>query len=178
MKHVMRYFSWPIGFAVLMLLFGPPAAGAQAPASDPESLELTSDQETIDWLKSWGIKRNPDGSLSSMSPAELEEYWRQRELNETERQARREKLEAVLQEQIQHDRELLEKNPQDPDVHFQIAIHSQNRGDGEGAIIHMLKAEELYKAQKDIRGMARARKALREYYQTYGYLPEDFDLNR
>jgi hypothetical protein len=156
------------------LLFGLAVLTTPAAAEDKAD---DYDQETIDWLNSWGIKRNPDGSLQSMTEVELEEYWRSREVNEEERQQRKEKLEALMKEQIEHDEELVRNNPNDPDVHYQVALNNQGRGDGEGAIIHMIKAEQLYRVAKDIRGLARSRKALREYFQTYGYLPEDFDLN-
>ncbi len=165
-------------FLALFWAFGIHPAFADTLEEPSAGSEISGDQETSDWLKSWGIKRNPDGSMESMTAEELEEFWKERELKEIEKQARREKLEALQLEQIEHDRELISRNPNDPDIHFQVALNSQDRGDGEGAIIHMLKAEELFKVAKDIRGMARARKALRGYYQTYGYLPEDFDLTR
>ncbi len=153
-----------------------PAVYADHPAE--ESAEATPEQETTEWLNSWGIKRNPDGSMQSMTAAEREAYWRSRDLKEEAIQKRRQKLETLEREQVEHDRDLVEKNPDDPDTHFQVSLNHQNRGDGEGAIIHMMKAETLYKASKNLRGMARARKALRGFYKTYGYLPEDFELTQ
>lgn len=173
----MRAHLIPVFLAVFGVSFLPPVL-AQPLDDAALSSDGPGEQETEDWLKSWGIKRNPDGSMQSMTAEELEEYWKTRELKENEKRARREKLEALLHEQIEHDQETIAHNPNDPNVHYQVALNSQDRGDGEGAIIHMMKAEELYKTAKDIRGMARARKALRGYYQTYGYLPEDFDLTR
>lgn len=174
----MRPIFWSLLLAAGLIAGIPYAAFADAVDQDSEASDVRYDQDTIDWLNSWGIKRNPDGSLQSMNAGELENYWRQKELDQTEQLKRREKIEAVIREQIEHDNELVEKNPGDPKVHFEVALHNQNRGDGEGAIIHMLHAEKLFKEQKDQRGLARARKSLREFYRTYGYLPEDFDLTR
>lgn len=174
----MRLQLFPILLVVFLAFSLNPTAATEPMDDTSQNSEASGEQDTVDWLKSWGIKRNPDGSMQSMTAEELEEYWKKKELNESEKQARRQKLEALLKEQIEHDNELIAKNPNDPNTHYKVALNSQDRGDGEGAIIHMLKAEELFKAVKDIRGMARARKALRGYYKTYGYLPEDFDLTR
>lgn len=168
---------WALILTVFFLFVSCPAIAMDGADSEAEN-EAATDGNTIDWLKSWGIKRNPDGSLQSMSPTELEDYWNELEMAETERRARRQKLESVAREQVAHDQEMISKSPNDPDIHYKVAINSRHRGDGEGAIIHMMKAEQLYKVQKDIRGLARSRKHLREFYNTYGYQPEDFDLTR
>lgn len=55
--------------------------------------------------------------------------------------------------------------------------------DGRNAIIHTLQAKTLYEKQAAVsgkfrdrksKGLAEARKSLREYYRKYGYRPEDF----
>ncbi len=161
---------------ILLITLSTAPALADHPATDAPESEAGDGQGTDEWLKSWGIKRNPDGSMQSMSATEREGYWHKKELNEETKQARRQQLETLQREQVEHDLELVHKNPKDPEVHFQVSINNRDRGDGEGAIIHMLKAEQLYKGSKDLRGMARARKALRGFYKTYGYLPKDFDL--
>ncbi|MFQ5715566.1 MAG: tetratricopeptide repeat protein [Nitrospinales bacterium] len=46
--------------------------------------------------------------------------------------------------------------------------------DGAKAIVHTLRAEKLHDEHNDPEGRAISRKALREFYVTYGFKPEDF----
>ncbi len=101
-----------------------------------------------------------------------------RNLRESRDRRLQKRLRSMQQNQAEYEQELFKENMNDPNVHFRVALTHQSRGDAEGAIIHMQKAEALYKNQKNLRGMARSRKALRKYYKAYGYRPEDFDLTR
>ena len=99
-------------------------------------------------------------------------------LHESRKRRLQKRISSLERDQSEYEQSLFKENMSDPNVHFRVALTHQSRGDAEGAIIHMQKAEALYKNQKNLRGMARSRKALRKYYKAYGYLPEDFDITR
>ena len=81
-----------------------------------------------------------------------------------------------LQSQISDHETVLKKHPKNPSSHFALGSLYSDLGDGANAIIHMKKAERLFKDQDDIKGVAESRRNLRNYFSKFGYKPEDFDL--
>ncbi|MFQ5451615.1 MAG: hypothetical protein ACE5E9_13390 [Nitrospinaceae bacterium] len=71
-------------------------------------------------------------------------------------------------------RESLKLQPRNAGAHFNLSLNYFVKGDGENAIVHMREAEQLFFKLDDKRGVAKARKALREWFDRYGYRPEDF----
>lgn len=75
---------------------------------------------------------------------------------------------------IEHLKKSLQIQPKNAGAHFNISLTYLVDGDGENAIAHMRESEKLFMANHDKRGVAKARKALREWFDRYGYRPEDF----
>ena len=77
---------------------------------------------------------------------------------------------------IDHLQTSLEMQPNNAGAHFNLSVSYLVQGDGENAIAHMRKSEQIFMDLKDKRGVAKARKALREWFDRYGYRPEDFPI--
>ncbi|MFQ5451614.1 MAG: hypothetical protein ACE5E9_13385 [Nitrospinaceae bacterium] len=77
---------------------------------------------------------------------------------------------------IRHLRDTLTLQPENEAAHWNLALLFDIRHEAEEAIIHMKKAEQLFIKKEDVKGVANARKKLRQYYQKYGYQPADFKL--
>jgi tetratricopeptide (TPR) repeat protein len=71
----------------------------------------------------------------------------------------------------------IEQNPDNPKTHFYLGEAYDSIGDGANAILHTMKANELYLQQKDRAGVAQCRRALRHYHEKYDFKPEDFQLS-
>ncbi len=80
----------------------------------------------------------------------------------------------LYRDSISHLKKSLLIQPQSAATHFNISLTYLVDGDGENAISHMRESEKLFMANRDKRGVAKARKALREWFDRYGYRPEDF----
>ena len=80
----------------------------------------------------------------------------------------------VLIEKFNQD---LRQNPDNPQTYFSLGETYNSIGDGANAILNMMKAEELYLRQKDRAGVAKCRRALRNYYAKYDFKPEDFTVS-
>ncbi len=83
--------------------------------------------------------------------------------------------EALEKQAADYDRQL-DSKPNDAQTHFNLGELRDEMDDGANAIVHMQKAEELYKNEKNIQGLAKARRSLRAYYKKYDFKPEDFNL--
>lgn len=79
-----------------------------------------------------------------------------------------------LLEAIAEFKETLRLNPKSAQSHFNLGILYAKTDDGENAILHILKAGNLFKEKGDSNNKERAYKRLRDYYQKYGFKPEDF----
>ena len=79
---------------------------------------------------------------------------------------------------IDHLKESLKVQPRNAGAHFNLSLDYFVAGDSENAILHMRQAEQIFAELKDQRGVAKSRKALREWFDRYGYRPEDFDHSR
>ena len=84
------------------------------------------------------------------------------------------KARDFYQSSIEHLEKSLEIQPNNPGAHFNLSLTHFVEGDAENAIVHMRKSEQLFIASQDKRGVAKTRKALREWFDRYGYRPEDF----
>jgi len=82
----------------------------------------------------------------------------------------------TLKPQIEKYEETVRHGTQDPEVYFSLGKLYDRMGDGANAIIHTKKAERIFLEQKNVKGMAEARRDLRDYYERYQYKPEDFEL--
>ncbi len=85
-----------------------------------------------------------------------------------------EKARRLYKDSIEHLKKSLQIQPGNAGAHFNISLTYLVEGDGENAISHMRESEKLFMKNKDKRGIAKARKALREWFDRYGYRPEDF----
>ncbi len=84
----------------------------------------------------------------------------------------------LYRQAVDHLKASLKIQPDNPGAHFNLSLAYFVEGDGENAIAHMRKAEQLFMQVKDKRGIAKSRKALREWFDRYGYRPEDFGSPR
>lgn len=84
------------------------------------------------------------------------------------------KARRLYRDSIAHLKKSLQIQPRNAGAHFNISLAYLVEGDGENAIVHMRESEKLFMASHDKRGVAKARKALREWFDRYGYRPEDF----
>ena len=80
----------------------------------------------------------------------------------------------LYRDSITHLKKSLQIQPRNAGAHFNISLTYLVEGDGEHAITHMRESEKLFMANHDRRRVAKARKALREWFDRYGYRPEDF----
>ncbi len=88
------------------------------------------------------------------------------------------KTSKELQRQLSAIETELKTHPDDAAAHYEVGQVYDRMGDGANAIIHMKKAETLKKAQGDVKGLAEARRNLRQYFQKYDFKPEDFEFDR
>ena len=79
-----------------------------------------------------------------------------------------------LPEAIDEFKKTLAFNPKSAEVHFNLGILYEKVNDGKNAIVHILKAGNLFGEKGDPNNKERARKRLRDYYQKFGFKPEDF----
>ncbi|GJL77020.1 MAG: hypothetical protein NPINA01_00090 [Nitrospinaceae bacterium] len=84
------------------------------------------------------------------------------------------KARRLYESSVEHLEHSLRIQPDNAGAHFNLSLTHFVDGDAENAIVHMRKSEQLFMAYQDKRGVAKARKALREWFDRYGYRPEDF----
>ncbi len=157
-----RPFLAAVLTASLMLLSGPAHAGTETgnPVDEPK-LEEQFNELTDEW------QRRFVDALRQLLANELNRL-----------KANRNKPVESLQSQITDHESVLKKNPDNPSSHFALGSLYSDMGDGANAIIHMRKAERLFKEKNDVKGVAESRRSLRNYYSKFGYKPEDFNLTQ
>lgn len=84
------------------------------------------------------------------------------------------KARDLYKNSAEHLKKSLEIQPNNAGAHFNLSLTHFVEGDAENAIAHMRQSEQIFMALHDKRGVAKARKALREWFDRYGYRPEDF----
>ncbi|MBC8288328.1 MAG: tetratricopeptide repeat protein [Nitrospinae bacterium] len=70
--------------------------------------------------------------------------------------------------------ETLKGNPKSAEAHYNLALLYENMNEGEKAILHILKAGNLFSNKNDQVNKVEARGLLREYYRKFKIKPEDF----
>ena len=70
----------------------------------------------------------------------------------------------------------LQGDPENAEAHFKLGEIFDSLGEGASAIIHTQKAESLFAQQRQVKGIAEARRNLRRYFEKYGFRPDDFVL--
>lgn len=138
-----------------------------ASAQDAQKPDQTEDQKLEEKIKEMGreLSRIVMDNLKTVLDQEL-------------KKVKRSKGEPKDPGQLPVYEEALKKNPKDADAHMALGRIYDEMEDGANAIIHTKKAEELYLAKSNIKGTAEARRNLRNYYEKYGFKPEDFNVSK
>jgi len=79
-----------------------------------------------------------------------------------------------VQEAIDEFEATLRLNPKSAQSYFNLGILYAKNNDGKNAILNILKAGNLFSAKSDSNNKERAYKRLRDYYDKFGFRPEDF----
>ena len=83
-------------------------------------------------------------------------------------------LKGRTRDAIREFEETLRINPKSAESHFNLGVLYAGVGEGREAIVHIIKAGNLFGEKNDPYNKARARTMLREYYRKYGFKREDF----
>ena len=67
----------------------------------------------------------------------------------------------------------LELHPQSAETHFNLGCLYEKNRDGRNAIVHMMKAGNLFSERNDTDNKDKARKRVREYHAKFKLNPED-----
>jgi predicted RND superfamily exporter protein len=106
-------------------------------------------------------------TIKQMLDSQIQRMDKNAQKNEEENKAHIEKLNRDIKQ-----------NPNSAESHFSLGETYDSLGDGANAILSTLKAEELFLNSKDRAGVAKCRRALRDYYAKYDYKPEDFKISQ
>ena len=155
MKH------WMAGLWLLVLAASPALAGDEAKPMERDAREMAGQVREL----SREMTRVFIEKLRAFLDQELERL----------RQASPRTVKE-LKDQLQAVEKKLEANPEDPEAHYELGRLYDRLGDGANAIIHMRRAESLFKEQGNIKGLAESRRELRGYLNRYGFKEEDFEL--
>ena len=86
-------------------------------------------------------------------------------------------VDEATQNQIGNLDIIVKKDPGNAHAHFKLGELHDQMGDGANAILHTHEAEKLFIKNKNIKGMAEARRELRHYYNKYDFKKKDFELS-
>ncbi len=89
----------------------------------------------------------------------------------------RKKNRYTVEERIIKQEGIIKDDPKNAEAHFALGEVYDETRDGANAIVHTQIAEQLFKEQKNKKGLAESRRNLRWFFEKYGYKPEDFMLN-
>jgi tetratricopeptide (TPR) repeat protein len=70
-------------------------------------------------------------------------------------------------------KQTLRCNPKSAEAHYNLALLYENMNEGEKAILHILKAGNLFSNKNDQVNKMEARGLLRQYYRKFNIQPED-----
>ena len=70
--------------------------------------------------------------------------------------------------------ETLKGNPKSAEAHYILAVLYESMNNGEKAILHILKAGNLFGNKNDQVNKVEARGLLRQYYRKFDVTPEDY----
>ena len=79
-----------------------------------------------------------------------------------------------VKDAIREFEETLKSNPKSAETHYNLALLYEKQNDGEKAILHILKAGNLFSNKNDQVNKVESRGLLREYYRKFNFNPEDF----
>ena len=82
---------------------------------------------------------------------------------------------SELNKAIYQYKKAIELDPQNPSFLYTLGIMYDLNNEGSNAIISIIKAQKLFLAKQDKKGIADCRRNLREYFKKYKYEPEDFE---
>jgi tetratricopeptide (TPR) repeat protein len=163
---------------LLAIVTGAQQSSADAEPNDEERLEILNRQ--ISFFDE-GLKSKPgDPNLHFQLGTKYYELGRfyesktDRILFSGDNAAHMKKARGLYRDSITHLKKSLQIQPRNAGAHFNISLTYLVEGDGENAISHMRESEKLFMKNNDKRGVAKSRKALREWFDRYGYRPEDF----
>ncbi len=171
-------------FCLLLLFLLAQTAGVQKAVADTE----LSEKERLEILNRQisffdeGLKSKPnDSNLHFQLGTKFYELGRFHESRTNgiffsgDNSTHMKKARRLYQDSITHLKKSLQIKPWNAGAHFNISLTYLVEGDEKNAIIHMVESERLFMAFKDKRGTMKARKALREWFDRYGYRPGDFN---
>ena len=153
------------GFIFLTTVIGSPLAVASA-------------EKTVDILE----EKNIEQKIKQLSDEWQKQFveavndFLENELNRL--QDKKTEPQKNLGRQIEKFEEDVKRGSTDPETFFSLGRLYDRKGDGANAIIHTKKAEEIFLKKEDVKGVAEARRSLRNYYEKYNYKPEDFELTK
>jgi tetratricopeptide (TPR) repeat protein len=80
-----------------------------------------------------------------------------------------------LQDAIKEFGETIKFHPNSAEAHFNLGILYDSVKQGEKAIMHILKAENLFGDKNDSVNKMESRRLLKEFYKKFGFKPEDIE---
>lgn len=148
-----------IAFTLILslTLFGAVAAFAQDPADAPVEKQIMETAEELSVVMLENLKQFLENELNKLKQ-------------------KKDQSEKAVQDKIGSLEEIIKKYPDNAEARFVLAEIYDQMDDGANAIIHTKMAEKIYIDKKDIKGIAEARRNLRDFYEKYGFRPEDFEL--
>lgn len=76
------------------------------------------------------------------------------------------------EEEVREYLEAVRLEPDFADAHFNLGLSYDLSEDGASAIQHMLRAQQIYSAKRNHRGVRTSQRYLRTFYSKYGVVPE------
>tara|TARA_Y100000588_G_C14231590_1_gene915534 strand:- start:252 stop:614 length:363 start_codon:yes stop_codon:yes gene_type:complete len=80
-----------------------------------------------------------------------------------------------IKKAINEFKETIKINPNSAEAHFNLGILYESLNHGEKAILHVLKAGNLFGEKNDSVNKMESRKLLKEFYKKFGFTPEDVE---
>ncbi len=78
-----------------------------------------------------------------------------------------------IKEAVQEFEYTIKINPNSAEAHFNLGILYESLNQGEKAIVHIIKAGNLFGEKNDSVNKMESRKLLKEFYKKFGFKPED-----
>jgi tetratricopeptide (TPR) repeat protein len=78
-------------------------------------------------------------------------------------------------EEMEAYKQAIQLKPDFADAHYNLGISFDLMGDGDNAIRHILRSEQLYRKKRQHRNIRKTQRYLRLLYQKYNARPEDFN---
>ena len=81
-----------------------------------------------------------------------------------------------IKEAVHEFEKTIKINPNSAEAHFNLGILYESLNQGEKAILHILKAGNLFGEKNDSVNKMESRKLLKEFYKKFGFKPEDMKM--